>query len=277
MQKVFKNKVLNEQFHSEGYVTIPVLDEADIDYFQMQFAKFESPEQNTPFYTSHWNSSENYRRQVDAALRQRLSKKALQLFENHKAVYSYFLVKNSDNAGNFAVHQDWSLIDESKFIGITMWCPLIDVNVENGSFHVVKKSHRFVQNIRGSNIELPYEGLQNFIEKDFLTNLPVKAGQAIFFDQRLWHASPPNVSGKIRVSTGLIILPAAAKMLHYFNHPNSPATLIEQYQSDDDLLLKFAFGDEPNLLKNVGSFSYQRQRLTETSFNELYNSFNQVA
>ena len=39
-----------------------------------------------------------------------------------------FIVKHNDKNSELGVHQDMSLVDESKFMGINTWSPLCDTN-----------------------------------------------------------------------------------------------------------------------------------------------------
>jgi len=50
------------------------------------------------------------------------------------------------------VHQDMTLVDESKFSGINIWVPLVDLTEKNGVLQVLPGSHRIFPRYRGSTI-----------------------------------------------------------------------------------------------------------------------------
>ena len=156
-----------------------------------------------------------------------------------------------------------------------MWCPLIDTNKQNGSFHIVRNSHNFLDNRRGSYIPMPYEKIMDFIEENFLTELPLQAGNALFFDQRLWHASPPNLTQMPRVSVGMVLIPKETTLIHYYAASSENGTLhVDSYEGDDEFLLRFGFGSTPDDLKHTGSFSLEKNFLTENDFQKIYNQWN---
>ncbi len=59
------------------------------------------------------------------------------------------------------MHQDMTLVDESEYSGINIWCPMIDLNETNGAIEVVPKSHRFYKTYRGSSIPDIYDNVKD--------------------------------------------------------------------------------------------------------------------
>ncbi len=67
-----------------------------------------------------------------------------------------------------------------------MWCPLEDVNDENGNLMVLKGSHQFNRTIRGVGTPDVYRDHWKLIKQN-MRSIPMKAGEAIFFFHGLIH------------------------------------------------------------------------------------------
>jgi len=164
------------------------------------------------FFTTHWSSKYDYRIKVNRFVQKILLPELARGFSSFKCLLGYFLFKAPSSNNSVYMHQDWTLIDETRYTGYILWIPLIDTNIQNGCFHLVPGSHKVFTHPRGSNMPQKHHGIS---DKDFLP-IPANAGDAIIFDQRLLHASPPNFSDKDRVAAGLIIVPSEADVIHYF-------------------------------------------------------------
>lgn len=90
------------------------------------------------------------------------------------------------------LHQDISYSPSSPY-QLSVWIALTDVPIESGAIKVIAGSHT-----------APIESAVDFWDPDFKDlkhvkakaerNISVKAGDAIFFDSRLWHGSTQNES-----------------------------------------------------------------------------------
>ena len=111
-------------------------------------------------------------------------------------------------AGAVPWHQDKSYWpDANANPVITVWLPLVDANLENGCLHIMPRTHR--QKVLSWHKE-SYTGT-GYTEVDFdhlgpehaAVPLPIKAGGAIFFNDRCIHMSTPNRSNQVRWSLDL--------------------------------------------------------------------------
>ena len=144
MRIAFNNPEKEELFRENGYLIIPnLLNNEDIERFSKFYTSIPAASEDT-FYSSHWNNDKEYRKHVDSFIRPILFDKIKDLIHDYRPVYGYYLVKMPGEKGTVSVHQDWMLVDESKFVGITIWIPLIDTNLSNGSFQVMENSHKFL-------------------------------------------------------------------------------------------------------------------------------------
>ena len=106
-------------------------------------------------------------------------------------------------------HQDKSYWpDANSNPVITVWIPLVDSTLENGCLHLIPGTHtkRAIAHAEEEYSGTGYLALPDgFVQKrkrDIIA-LPMKAGSAVLFNDRLIHASTPNHSTHVRWSVDL--------------------------------------------------------------------------
>lgn len=278
MDTIFKDSQLNKAFVNDGYCHIPrFVNQAEIDLLYKVFEAFaENNNIQGNFYTTHWLESAEARMSIHKGVTEILLPIANNYLNNFRSIFGYFLVKKNGGANATTIHQDWSLTDETKYTGINLWCPLTDTNRQNGNFEVVKGSHRIYSSPRGTNIDSPFNTFGNDIERIALTPVEAKAGDAILFDQRLLHASPPNLTAQTRVAAGLVLLPADAPVIHHLRD----ADTIYVYEADDNFLLSFYYNYlqpsaalfDRNKYKLVATLPYVHNKSSIAEFEQMYNN-----
>lgn len=112
-------------------------------------------------------------------------------------------------AGAVPWHQDKSYWpDANSNPVITVWIPLVDSTHENGCLHLIPGTHKKRAVKHGAEeysgtgyLELPKEYVEQ--RKKEVIALPMKAGSAVLFNDRLIHSSTPNLSDHVRWSVDL--------------------------------------------------------------------------
>lgn len=270
MRPVFVSEDLNKKMEDNGYVILPeMLNQEEINDF-LNFQEKMPLSNNKSFYTSHWSENKDYRKSIDAKIKPILFDKVKSIFKGYRPIYSYFLVKLPGDKGLVSVHQDWNLVDESKYRGITLWIPLVDTNLQNGSFQIIEKSHQFLHQIRGSNTHFPYRSHLNEIHRDLLTNINLDKGSILAFDHRLAHASLPNFTKESRVALGLVLIPEEVDMVHYYFDPKKKSKQLNLYKVDDDFLIEFGLYDIPSKYKLLDTIDFTNPILP---IENLYTSY----
>lgn len=113
-------------------------------------------------------------------------------------------------AGAVPWHQDKSYWpDANSNPVITVWLSFVDATLENGCLHVIPRTQRkkvlsyHAESYSGTGYtELDEEHMRLLGTKKAMA-LPVSAGDAIFFNDRLVHCSTPNNSDHVRWSVDL--------------------------------------------------------------------------
>ena len=269
IKKSFNNQALQDEFEQKGFVKLPLLEASDLEKLMDAYNQFPAPDLETTFYTTHWSFDNQHRLDIDKAIRPVLHNRVLPYLQGYKACAGIFLVKRPGDDGEFHVHQDWTLVEETIYRGITVWVALCDTDVENGCLHVVPGSHLYCNNIRGANIEPPIHQIKPMIESEFCVPVPMKAGEAIFFDHRLLHYSPANQSAATRISVGLVVIPEETTFIHY-HRENENDDFVSKYITDDNFLLEMALGqlDNGNYFREK-KFEYWPEFHTEESFKDV--------
>lgn len=114
-------------------------------------------------------------------------------------------------AGAVPWHQDKSYWpDASSNPVITVWIPLVDSTHENGCLHLIPGTHRqkviehHLEEHTGTGYkETALRVIKREAKKRQIVALPVPAGSAILFNDRLLHSSTPNQSDHVRWSVDL--------------------------------------------------------------------------
>jgi phytanoyl-CoA hydroxylase len=110
-------------------------------------------------------------------------------------------------AGAVPWHQDKSYWPTARANPvITVWIPLVDANLENGCLHIKPKTHkqRVLKWHHETYTGTGYTALKDSqLGKRETVALPVKAGAAIIFNDRVLHMSTPNLSDSVRWSVDL--------------------------------------------------------------------------
>lgn len=158
---------------------------------------------------------------------------------DYRVVVGNFVVKMPEGDSVMPMHQDWSMVDETKYVSLNLWFALTDTNVANGAIHVLRGSHRLRGSARGTQLEpsFTYPGQIPYSE---LAYLPMQAGQVLVHDHRTLHCSPPNRTNQRRLATAIAMVPKEANAIHYFR--NAESGRVEVYEAETEFFMKYTYG-----------------------------------
>jgi hypothetical protein len=260
MMRVFQQEEHQKAFEKDGFIILPFYTEAEIEALKNLYHRLH-PEDEKGFFPSTFSRDKNYRQEADSEIRRICSRSIGQYCQDVKVVCGSFIVKSPGPESGMCVHQDMSLVDESRFTGINIWVPLVDLTIENGALFVLPGSHRLFPTYRGSSIPEFFSPVMDEMI-DYLHPVLIKAGQAVFFDQSIIHFSPPNYSDKIRIVTNTYFTHQATEYrTYYWNKEQHGANKLEVFQQNDDFMTNFEqFGDNirdrPKVGTSLGLISY---------------------
>ncbi|MCY4418809.1 MAG: phytanoyl-CoA dioxygenase family protein [Cytophagales bacterium] len=229
-----------KEFQQRGYAILNVFPQSVIEKFWEIYRKeFRRPTEGESMHGYVVGLDDSDSDRVG-----KISEKLISLAKPHlekklgefQCVVASFLLKEVNENNFTGVHQDWSFVDEQKFYSVTLWCPLVDVSLENGALGVIPGSHRWYEGIRPSPVP-PYSPPYSHLSAEMFSYLQLKemqAGEALMFDHRLLHGSPPNRGQKDRVVVGMVLTHARAKLMHYYLIPKSPVPTVEALSIDSN-------------------------------------------
>lgn len=149
-----------------------------------------------------------FRRNVMATVQALLLPQFDRYFAGHATLLGSYFIKRADG-GEFGVHRDWTMTTDGREDVFNFWCPLVDIDVANGALAIFPGSHRLTHHVSGPGIA-PYWNPYREKVKAGSVIVPVRFGEAIFFNNRLLHWSFPNRSGKPRPVAALTLIPEGA-------------------------------------------------------------------
>lgn len=276
MLKVFKDEQLQASFEENGYVIVPFYQAEDIRILDECYDQLH-PNNELGFFPSTFSNDKNYRSVADQEIR-RIGQPHIERYcENIRILNGSFIVKNPGPESGMCVHQDMSLVDESRFTGINIWVPLVDLNVKNGALFVLPKSHRLFPTYRSSSIPEFFASIMDDVI-DFMVPVTIPAGHAVFFDQSIIHYSPPNYSKKRRIVTNTYFTHQDAEFRTYYWDKSSPDK-VEAFEQDKDFMLNFEqFGQNihqrPTVGKSLGYVEYNFPVIDRKFLEKMYSRTN---
>jgi hypothetical protein len=234
---LFKDKSLYELYCKDGYVVLSLFDDNKLSVLKELYQK------NTIAHEKGLLPSLRYRSSLDKIaeyndLAAIVDTHLKEHFENFDFVANHFITKTANNPDEFKLHQDWNVTDESKFIAAHIWCPLQETNEKNGGLFVVKGSHRFFNNYRSGSLGIPFITATEKV-KQHITSFNLKQGEAIVYNQALFHGSHPNNTDTDRKVVLSCIKPKEAPMLIYHKEGVDDAGIrIKAYNITPNMLLE---------------------------------------
>lgn len=239
------NAQINDDLVHDGFTVVDLLDAEDVRSLREGY-KALPPGAGTGFDSTILSPDPHYRRSVDDAIRACVTPRLRSLLEGHRVAFCTFAVKSASGADSeVPMHQDWSFVDERRFIALGLWCPLVDVYLENGCMQVVKGSHASPHPPRAACTPFAYPEMVNNLRANYLTPVPMKAGQALLFDNRLFHCSPANQSGAERVAATAVIVPEECKLRYYHQLNREQSGQIEVFEVEDSFYLTHTAPNRP--------------------------------
>lgn len=244
MIPIFKDQKIQSSFEQEGYAVLPLLSPEEVeDLTSYYFSLNLKDEKGYGFHVS----MDQQNKEMCRAIREKVWSVALPRLNEHlkdfKPFVASYVVKEVNPKGVVPAHQDWSFTaDEEKgFCSITCWIALVDTHLDNGGMGVIKGSHKFMMNHRPSpSPQCPVPLSEHmFSIFPYLHTLDIKAGEVLFFDNRTFHASPPNTSDGIRLAVGVGVTQKDARLVHYYMKPDGSFNTMLRYNVDEDFYLRY--------------------------------------
>lgn len=270
--RLLKDEILNDQFLTNGYVVIAdVLNAEEIAQLRTWYAgNFKTGE---GMYVSHTGPDYNRNKQTSEKIYNIQQRGLNEHLLPYKQMVSLFAAKKPGGHNAFRLHQDWCIVDESKYAVAQVWIALADLSANEGTLIAVPGSHLYFLNHRSGSLGI------KFLEHDArlttaIKTFEVKAGTAVLYHPSLFHGSLDNHSATDRLATITAVCHPDAAMLYYHKNGGN----LETYElTEEDLFSRLeplAQGALPKgkLLETRPGFHNINENITEELFLKRYLS-----
>ncbi len=231
MQPLFKDPEHQLLFERDGFIKLPALDERELQELTSYLASSGiRGKTEHGFYVGMDHRDKDLVSKMIDRIRSVAIPYVSPYLNNFKSFTASYVIKDSNPVSVVPPHQDWTFVEnEELHCSVTCWIPLVDVNKENGCLGLIRGSHRMFDSPRPSPAPQSPSPLNKhmFTLFSYMELVEMKAGEAIFFDNRTIHASPPNISQEDRLAIGLGFTQEDAAIRHYFLKPGTKNTLLK--------------------------------------------------
>lgn len=247
---IFINQDDQQLFDQQGYLVLPLLNDSEIEWLRKLFFDHHKDIPTGQFLSDSYLSDVTFKKAISDQIVQVLEPIYRRVFVDYQSFGASFLYKTPGSGSALAAHQDWSIVDEKRFVAINCWIPLDDIHSKNGALHVLPGSHslnHFVH--RAPTLPFFFSGYENMVH-DRLVRLEMPAGTAVILDQSLIHYSSDNMSEAMRLAITAGVKSKGAPMeFHYFDQHEHK---LHRYSQPEDFLLRFEnfkidIGEKPKL------------------------------
>ena len=244
MKPIFIDEEKQKFFEREGYIVYPLLNENEVNDLKSFYESLKiKDEMGFGFHVSMDQKDKDISKRVREKVWGVVLPKLNEHLKDYKPFVASYVVKDPNPKGVVPAHQDWSFVDkeEDGFCSITCWTALVDTNIDNGAMGVIRGSHKMMGNNRPSpSPQTPVPLSEHmFSIFPYLKTLDMKAGEVLMFDNRTFHASPPNTSNEIRLAAGVGVTQKDAQLVHFSYKPDGKNATAIKYKVDEDFYLKY--------------------------------------
>ena len=262
--QILRDKQLNELLLHEGYVTMPLLNTDEVASLRDLFWQNHNIDEVQGFYVSSHLKDNASIHSISKSIQSIFKRSLSEHIQDGMTLGGTFICKSPNQTEPLQPHQDWSIVDESRFRSFTIWVPLEDVNDENGCMYVLPRSHDYVRGYRHLTIPSVFGQIYDTVWKH-MKAIHLKAGEAIIFDHALGHASKPNTTDHVRIAATHSLISRNPEMRFYWNNNG----IVEEYVGENEFYMTEEARKGPGHLKKLRTIDFTMKQLDEQEFFNL--------
>ena len=264
-----KNRSLDDQLVNEGFVVMDLLDDTVVEKLSNFYRNAQSTDVNVGFHSTHFLKDRAYKRKEAAFIKRIFQEIVNAHFDDYHVCFSSYMLKKSGPNSTMSLHADWTYVNEEEHVSLAIWCPLIDTSEKNGCIGVVPQSHRILHSVRGPQIPSSFHDYNEYIIENFGKLIPMKAGQALVYDHRLLHYSPPNTSEDDRLAINISMVPKGTELYHFTGSPPSSKIIRYKVQSND-FFIEYDHFEKPDLGEDFRELDNPNVKVTKAQLDHFY-------
>ena len=276
--RIFKNVEHQNLFDKQGFIVLPFLNPQEIDELNKIFDQLHPNIESSGFFSGSYSSDFTYKKKASDEIVRNFNRSYEDLFIDYTPFGAAFLFKVPGANSELAAHQDWTIVDEKKYVALNCWIPLCDISLENGPLMILPGSHfKNLNVLRAPTLPFFFSGEDKMVV-DELEPMLVKAGTAVILNQSVIHYSLPNLGNTVRKAITAGVKSKDAQMYFHYKDLTSNKYELEVFEQEDDFLLRFQnfFEDISQRPKNGRSIGFIPYQLPQLKGNELYHKIKEM-
>jgi hypothetical protein len=248
-------------FEKQGFLILPFLNEGEVMHMDKLFDELHQQLPEMGFFAGSYSPNLEYKRRVSEEIKKVFKRRYEEVFQNYETFGGAYLFKIPSVNSELYLHQDWTVVDETKDIALNVWVPLCDITPENGPLMILPGSQFSVYpTLRSPTLPQFFDKDPQYV-MDELEMQIVKAGTAVILNQSLVHYSLPNRSDKIRKAITAGVKTKGAQMIFHYKDALRTDNQVEKFEMNDDFFILFEnfFQDifqRPKMGQSVGFIDY---------------------
>lgn len=280
LPRTMVDSALEDELDAKGWVTVPLLDAEEVRELVAFYASHAADGHLNPegAYNSTYaefsviHSRPEFRPVAYSEIVRIVARRAQPLLCSFRPLVANF-VNKPPGTGVVPVHQNWSVVDEQRFRSVSVWVPLVDCGLENGTLQLLAGSHRDFREPRGMWAYQAFVEAVDVIEP-MLERVDVGAGEAIILDDATVHYSPPNTTAAGRLAIQLIMIPNQAQPIFWQQVDRNDTELIaDAWEVEEPFFWNFWHGDgDPRFGRVLERRSLEAAPLAPAEFCRRYVS-----
>lgn len=233
---MFKCSKHIEFYYKNGYLHLPnFLSGNELEFLKKLYVKKEKTFFDKGFHRTLDMKNLKKKTEICNGISSIVTPISEKYLRDYKMLLTSFMTKEKSTEA-FDIHQNWTFVEEDKYTSLVIWIPLQDVDENNGCMYFIPGSDKWDKGIRGNNIAWQYENRKQELLQQMLP-LPMKAGDAVIFDDATIHYTSSNKTKKPRISIAQVMIPKEAHPIFY--NRNLVTNQIEKYNIDDNFYINF--------------------------------------
>jgi hypothetical protein len=276
---IFANANLQAHYDACGFAKASILSHQEVEQLLAEISSLqpsdsienrESKRTSLPYHVSFLDSNQDYRRRVFHLVESYFSQKIRYVLPDYQILNTSLVIKPA-GSGMFEVHHDWSFVADHAIKCMTVWCPLVDTSILNGTIHVLPGSNQLIQEYQAPKLPCYFEDFRESLIDRWLQPIPTQAGDALFWDNHMIHWSGNNYTQIPRVAVQITCIPAQSQPVFIFYDERTPEHF-EIIEADREFWLTT---DHHQLFtrqshwRSLGCIPNENRRITEAEFREL--------
>lgn len=264
----FKQSGLNEAFLRDGYVSFPLLNQEQVQRLRdFYLANKQRHLTHQPILHSTSDTADyDLVQSVDTFIQTEIKDAVDAVMDNYEPLIANYLTKEPGDDSETEFHQDPTLVEEPPYVSGNIWIALQDTDSTNGNLRIIKGSHRLTNNIRATpNCPLFFQEFKDILPR-YSTEVPLKAGEAIFVSHSTVHGATSNKTGKERIAAVMAIKSKPAPWIFYYWEPGAPIEKVEKYSISPEAFSRLVKNERPLYGTLIGYVRPDFKMLTKQAF-----------